>query len=169
MANKPAIKGYPQMPPFTQAEIEIFLSKPLVARLGSINEDGTIHLTPIYFKYEKNEFILGTQTASRRIRNIKRNPNVTILMDDTNDPYQAVMVYGKAVLDYEDVLQKRTAILEKYETKEQAIKSAQGLCEKWSSVIIHIRPDRIVSYDYGKASLFDSPAGGVPSGSRNSS
>ena len=83
------IKDYPQLPPFTQAEIEIFLSKSLVARLGSINQDGTIHLTPIYFKYEKNEFILGTQVDSRRARNIKRNPNVTLLIDDTNYPHQA--------------------------------------------------------------------------------
>jgi len=151
------IKDYPQLPAFTQAEIEFFLSKPLVARLGSINEDGTIHLTPIYFKYEKNEFILGTQVASRRTRNIKRNPNVTLLIDDTNSPYQAVMVYGKAVLNYEDVLQKRTAILEKYETKEEAIKDAQGLCKRWSSVIIQIQPDRIVSFDYSKAGLIEYP------------
>jgi nitroimidazol reductase NimA-like FMN-containing flavoprotein (pyridoxamine 5'-phosphate oxidase superfamily) len=149
------INDYPQLPPFTQAEIEIFLSKSLIARLGTINEDGTIHLTPIYFKYENNEFILGTQDASRRVRNIQRNPNVTLLIDDTNSTYQAVMVYGKAGLDHEDVLQKRTAILERYEPKDEAIKSAQGLCQRWSSVIIHIKPDRFVSFDYTKASLIN--------------
>jgi hypothetical protein len=72
------------------------------------------------------------------------------------------MVYGQAVLDDEEVVQKRTAILEKYETKEEAIKSAQGLCERWSSVIIHIKPDRMVSFDYTKASLFNSPPTAKP-------
>ena len=91
------ITGYPQMPSLTQDEIEIFLSRPLIARLGTINEDGTIHIAPIYFKYEKGEFILGTQKVSRRVRNIKRNPNVTLLIDDTNPPYKAVLIYGKAV------------------------------------------------------------------------
>ncbi len=148
-----AITGYPQMPSLTQDEIEIFLSRPLIARLGTINDDGTIHLAPVYFKYDKNEFILGTQNASRRVRNIKRNPNVTLLIDDTNPPFKAVLVYGKAVLDYDNVVQKRTVIFEQFETKEEAIQTAEGICNKWSSVVIRIKPDRIVSFDYSKASL----------------
>ncbi len=147
------ITGYPQMPSLTQDEIEIFLSQHRFARLGTINEDGTIHLAPIYFKYDKSEFILGTQNASRRVRNIKQNPNVTLLIDDTNPPYKAVLVYGKAVLDYDNVIQKRTAIFEQFETKEEAIQSAEGICNKWSSVVIRIKPNRIVSFDYSKASL----------------
>ena len=148
-----AITGYPQMPSFTQDEMEIFLSQHRFARLGTINEDGTIHLAPIYFKYDKSEFILGTQNVSRRVRNIKRNPNVTLLIDDTNPPYKAVLIYGKAILDYDNVVQKRTAIFEQFETKEEAIQSAEGICNKWSSVVIRIKPDRIVSFDYSKASL----------------
>ena len=148
-----SITGYPQMPSFTQDELEIFLIQHWFSRLGTINEDGTIHLAPIYFKYDKSEFVLGTQNASRRIRNIKRNPNVTLLIDDTNPPYKAVLIYGKAILDYDNVVQKRTAIFEQFETKEEAIQSAEGICNKWSSVVIHIKPDRIVSFDYSKASL----------------
>jgi general stress protein 26 len=148
-----AITGYPQMPSLTQDEIEIFLSRPLIARLGTINDDGTIHLAPVYFKYDKNEFILGTQNVSRRVKNIKRNPNVTLLIDDTNPPFKAVLVYGKAVLDYDNVVQKRTVIFEQFETKEEAIQTAEGICNKWSSVVIRIKPDRIVSFDYSKASL----------------
>ena len=152
MAIQP-INGYPQMPSLSQDEIELFLSQHRFARLGTINEDGTIHLAPIYFKYDKSEFILGTQNASRRVRNIKRNPNVTLLIDDTNPPYKAVLIYGKAILDYDNVVQKRTAIFEQFETKEEAIQSAEGICNKWSSVVIRIKPDRIVSFDYSKASL----------------
>jgi nitroimidazol reductase NimA-like FMN-containing flavoprotein (pyridoxamine 5'-phosphate oxidase superfamily) len=148
-----SITGYPQMPSLTQDEIEIFLSRPLIARLGTLNEDGTIHIAPIYFKYDKSEFILGTQNASRRVRNIKRNPNVTLLIDDTNPPYKAVLVYGKAVLDYDNVVQKRIAIFEQFDTKKEAIQTAEGICNKWSSVVIRIKPDRIVSFDYSKATL----------------
>ncbi len=147
------IQGYPQMPALTQQELEHFLCKPLIARLGTINEDGTIHLAPIFFRYENGEFTLGTQVVSRRVRNIMRNPNVTLLIDDTNPPYQAVMVYGQATLEYDGVVQKRTAIFEKYATPEEARARAEGLCDKWDSVVIRIRPDRIVSFDYAKASL----------------
>lgn len=151
MATKVVI-GYPQMPPLTQDELEKFLSQPLIARLGTINVDGTIHIAPIYFKYEKGEFILGTQIVSRRVRNIKRNSKVTLLIDDPNPPFKAVLVYGNAELDYDNVVQNRTAILGQFDT-EQAAKLAEGICKKWSSVLIRIKPNRIVSFDYSKATL----------------
>jgi nitroimidazol reductase NimA-like FMN-containing flavoprotein (pyridoxamine 5'-phosphate oxidase superfamily) len=148
------LTGYPQMPALTQDEIEFFLIHHRFARLGTLNDDGTIHLAPIYYKYDKNEFLLGTQKASRRVRNIKLNPNVSLLIDDTSPPYKAVLVYGKATLDYDNIIQKRTAIFEQFETKEEAIQSAEGICNKWASVVIRIKPNRIVSFDYSKATLY---------------
>lgn len=147
------LTDYPQMPPLTQEEIEAFLCQPLIARLGTFNEDGTIHLAPVIFKYEQGEFLIGTQLANRRVRNIKRNSAVSLLIDDPRPPFKAVLVYGRAELDYEDVIEKRTAIFEKHNPKEQAAQMAEGLCTKWASVIIHIKPDRMVSFDYSKASL----------------
>ena len=125
MASK-APTDYPQMPPLTQDEIATFLSQPLIARLGTINEDGTIHIAPVIFKYEKGEFIIGTQNANRRIRNIKRSPKVTLLIDDPTPPFKAVLVYGKAELDYDDVIQKRIAIFEKYNPKSKLSKWQKG-------------------------------------------
>ncbi len=111
------------------------------------------YIAPIFFKYDNGEFILGTQCASKRVRNIQRNPNVTLLIDVTTPELMAVLVYGKAELDYENVVQKRTAIFEQFGDHEKAAQKAEGLCKKWSSVIIRIKPDRYVSFDYSKASL----------------
>ena len=144
---------YPQMPPLTEEEITIFLHQPLIAKLGTLNDDGTIHIVPVVFKYEKGEFFLGAQSANRRIKNIQRTPKVTLLIDEPTFPFKAVLVYGEAFLDHEDVLQKRFTILEKYNPREQATQMAEGLCAKWESVIIRIRPDRIISFDYAKAPM----------------
>lgn len=145
---------YPQMPPLTQEEIEYFLHQPLIAKLGTLNEDGTIHLAPVIFKYENGEFIIGTQDANRRTRNIGRNPAVSLLIDDPTPPFKAVLVYGTADLDHEDVLSKRTAIFEKYNpSREQAAHMAEGFCSRWASVIIRIKPESMVSFDYSKAPM----------------
>ncbi len=147
------IEGYPQMPPLTRDELEVFLRKPLLARLGTLNEDGTIHLAPIYFRYEDGCFLLGTQMASRRVRNIQHNPNVTLLIDDPSGPYQAALIYGRAELLHEGVVEKRTTIFEKYGAGERSREFAEGLCNKWRSVIIRVKPVKIVSFDYSKGSL----------------
>jgi nitroimidazol reductase NimA-like FMN-containing flavoprotein (pyridoxamine 5'-phosphate oxidase superfamily) len=147
------LNNYPQMPPLTEEEITVFLHQPLIAKLGTLNEDGTIHIVPVVFKYEKAEFLIGAQSANRRIKNIERNPKVTLLVDDPTFPFKAVLVYGVALLDYDDVLQKRIAILEKYNPREKAVQMAEGLCARWESVIIRIKPDRMVSFDYAKAAM----------------
>jgi nitroimidazol reductase NimA-like FMN-containing flavoprotein (pyridoxamine 5'-phosphate oxidase superfamily) len=148
MANRP---GYPQMPPFNQQEAEIFLKNQHVARIGTLNDDGTVHLAPIYYKYQDGEFMLATQVASRKIRNIQRNPKVTLLVDVLTTPYQSVTAYGIASLDFENVVQKRTSIFEQFGTPEEAAKGAQYYCDKWPSLIIHIKPYRLVTVDYAKA------------------
>ncbi len=148
MSSTPHLK-YPQMPPFDPQEVPAFLERPLVARMGTLNKDGTIHLAPIFYKYVDGEFLLGTQEISRRVRNLKRNPRVTLLIDDRN-PLGAVMIYGTASLEYEDVLPRRIAILERYYSHESAVKTAEWLCATYKCVIIRVKPDRMVSFDYTK-------------------
>jgi nitroimidazol reductase NimA-like FMN-containing flavoprotein (pyridoxamine 5'-phosphate oxidase superfamily) len=65
--------NYPQMPPLTEEEITVFLHQTLIAKLGTLNEDGTIHIVPVVFKYEKDEFLIGAQRANRRIKNLLHN------------------------------------------------------------------------------------------------
>ena len=104
------MKPYPQMPPFTQAELVAFLNEAPVARLSSLNPDGTIHIAPVYFRYDNGDILIGTQDVTRKARNIKHNPNVTLLIDNQTPPWKGVLIYGEAKLDYEDVVAKRISI-----------------------------------------------------------
>ena len=72
---------YPQLPAMTDEELVSFLEQAQFSRLGTINEDGTIHIAPIFFKYEDGQILMATQEPSRKIRNIKRNNKVTVLID----------------------------------------------------------------------------------------
>ena len=127
--------------------------------MSTHNSDGTIHISPVYFKYTDGSIIVGTQTASRKVRNIKLNPQVSLLIDNQVPPWKGVLIYGVAELDYEDVVAKRASIFEKNSSPEQALKSAQYLCATFDSVIIHITPQRIASFDYTKEGFVETKAG----------
>ena len=73
---------YTQSPVLTKEEIDKFLQKGNIARICSINKDGTIHAVPVWFDYDNGKVIIGTPKASRRARNIKQNNNVTVLIDE---------------------------------------------------------------------------------------
>jgi hypothetical protein len=141
---------YPQLPAMTDEELVAFFEEAQFARLGTLNEDGTIHIAPIFFKYENGQILMATQDPSRKIRNIKRNNNVTVLIDTTEVPFKGALIYGTAELDYEDVIAKRVAIFEKRLSREDAETYATRLSGKWKCVIVRITPVRIASFDYSK-------------------
>ena len=142
---------YPQLPAMTDEELVSFFEQAQFARLGTLNEDGTIHIAPIFFKYDDGQILMATQDPSRKIRNIKRNNNVTVLIDTTEVPFKGALIYGTAELDYEDVIRKRMAIFQRRLSREDAETYATRLSGKWKCVIVRITPVRIASFDYSKA------------------
>jgi len=142
---------YPQMHAMTDEELVSFFEEAQFARLGTINEDGTVHLAPIFFKYHDGQIIMATQDPSLKVRNIKRDNRVTVLIDTTDVPFKGALIYGTAELDYEDVISKRIPIFEKRLCREDAETYARRLSGKWKCVILRITPTRIASFDYSKA------------------
>ena len=141
---------YPQLPALTNEEFIEFLNQAQFARLGTLNEDGTIHMAPIFFKYKDGQILMATQEPSRKVRNIKRNNHVTVLIDKTEVPFKGALIYGTAELDYEDVIQKRITIFERRLSREEGETYAKRLAAKWKCVIIRITPTHIASFDYSK-------------------
>ena len=148
---------HPQAPPFdNELEIADFLAQPQLARFCSHNPDGTIHAAPVYYLFENGEFLFGSQVLSRKVKNIQHDPQVTVLIDAYEPVLQAVLAYGEAVLDFEDVVEKRVCILERYyETPAQARAFAERLASAWQTVIVHVRPARLVTFDYSKPFSID--------------
>ena len=149
------MKSYPQKPPLTNDELEAFLHSAPIAHLGSLNPDGTIHLAALWFKYVDGEIVFGTQDKTSKVRNIKHNPQVTVLIDSEAPPFRGVLVYGQAKLDYEDVVAKRIAIFEKYMPRENAQQMTMQLAGDFTPIIIRVKPQRVSSYDYAKDGMIE--------------
>ena len=147
------MKPYPQKPPLTQDELMTFLNEAPIARLSSMNPDGTIHMAAAYFKYDSGDILIGTQDITHKVRNIKNSPNVTVLIDNQEYPFRGVLIYGVAVLEYEDVIAKRASIFERYMPVEEAREMASDLSNRFTCVVIRIKPNRVTSYDYSKSGI----------------
>jgi general stress protein 26 len=139
-------QDYPQPPLFPEAEVESFLAKAPIARLATHNPDGTIHIAPIWFKYTDGHILMPTQEITRKVRNIKRRSDVTVLIDTQAPPYIGVLIYGRAVLDYDDVFRKKLDIYRKY-FPENKLPDPYKLAEKWVPVIVRVVPDRFVTFN----------------------
>ena len=147
------MKPYPQMPPFTPAELADFLEDAPIARLATHNPDGTIHCVPVYFRYTGEEILFGTQAMTRKVRNIERDPRVSVLIDNQSPPWKGVLIYGTAALDPVDPVATRAAIFERYMDPEDAQGLASMLAGHYEPAVIRITPERITSWDYSKPSF----------------
>ena len=138
----------------TSEETESLLGDAKIARFCTLNRDGTIHAAPVWYKYENGQIIIATPVASRKARNIRRNRNVTILIDISEGGVQprCALIYGKAEMQpwTEDMLARGISLLERYMPRDKAEPYARGLFKltKWN--IVTIKPERIASFDYNK-------------------
>ncbi|MBI2723776.1 MAG: PPOX class F420-dependent oxidoreductase [Chloroflexi bacterium] len=68
-----------------------FVEKPRIARLATINRDGTPHVAPVWYRYAEGAFLVLTERGSQKHRNIERDARVTLCIDDERPPYHTVL------------------------------------------------------------------------------
>ena len=152
MQTAAVARPYPQMPPLTDDECVSLLETIPVARLATHNPDGSIHVVPVVFEYVDGAILIGTQEITRKVGNIRRDPRVTVLVDDPAMPPKGVMIYGTASLDTEDLVPERIEILARSMPREQAEGMVAVLAARYEPAVIRITPTKMVSWDYAKPS-----------------
>jgi nitroimidazol reductase NimA-like FMN-containing flavoprotein (pyridoxamine 5'-phosphate oxidase superfamily) len=120
------------------------------AIICSINEDGTIHGVPVWFKYESGQFLIATPEKSKKARNIAKNNNVTLIIYVESPDIRGVIVYGKGEVDLKAWDPEGISLTEKYMSREEAEKWWAILNEHAKWVKITVKPDRMASFDYTK-------------------
>ena len=94
------------------------------AKLGTINKDGSPHITPIWFILDENDHIIfTTYFKSLKAKNLVRNSKVSICVDDQVPPFSFVIVNGiaKIMTNSRDLLIWTTKIAERYMGKELSL------------------------------------------------
>lgn len=80
----------------TEPEMAQFLSRPWVARLATLNRDGSPYLSTVWYEYEHPHFYLGGRAKSLWVTNLRRDPRVAIHVADDAAPHTRVSVLGRA-------------------------------------------------------------------------
>jgi hypothetical protein len=57
------------------------LSRRLTAFLATFNEDGSIHLVPVWYLFEDGRFFIGTSPTTRKARNVRARPGATVTVE----------------------------------------------------------------------------------------
>jgi PPOX class probable F420-dependent enzyme len=84
------------MTALTQSEMEAFLEKGWVAKLGTLLEDGSPYVNPVWYEWDGTYFWLLAKPLARFVENIKRDERIFLVVDKAEFPYVRVNVQGRA-------------------------------------------------------------------------
>src|SRR4029078_3443565 len=79
----------------------------IFAKIGTIGEDGWPNVNPAWYEYDGEAGWLVTNELAAFCRNMRRDPRVTICIDNPETPYRRVMVRGRAADGDDDWVELR--------------------------------------------------------------
>jgi PPOX class probable F420-dependent enzyme len=142
----------------TPEEQRAFLDASKTVILCSVGADGVPHPMPMWFGLEDDgAVVMSTFTKSQKIKNLERDPRVSLLAEagESYDQLQGVVLYGTAELVPE--AERVADILVRVTRRSGAVGDADdealrqgvmGTARKRTG--IRVRPERIVSWDHRK-------------------
>jgi uncharacterized protein len=124
---------------------ENFLAEPNVGILATADSSGRPHAAPIWYLYEDGEIIISTGPESKKARNVKANPAVTLVADRRSLPYYAVMVHGDAAIGERLSPDLRLKMAIRYLGEELGRRYVESRTDE-TGITIRFRPTKIVEY-----------------------
>lgn len=59
------------------------LGKRLVGVVATLDDDGSVHVVPVWFAARPGDLVLATSSQSRKARNLERDPRATLCVHDS--------------------------------------------------------------------------------------
>ena len=81
----------------TQEEMDELLGRRLAAAVGTLNGDGSIHLSYVIFLWEDGRFFCETSSVTRKARNLAVRPTASFLLDGTASTGRSVMLEAEGI------------------------------------------------------------------------
>jgi PPOX class probable F420-dependent enzyme len=156
----------------TQAEIDEILAQRNIATVGTLNEDGSVHLAFVIFLYEAGRLYFETSSVTRKARNAAARPQASIIVDGRASTGRSLMVAAEGtarVIDGADAHSINHRLRERYIVPGalDAIDRAWGRLDdvaveitplrwrSWTNAVLRAESEKELEGSYGDAFLPD--------------
>jgi PPOX class probable F420-dependent enzyme len=149
----------------TQKEIDEFLAGWHTMQCATMNHDGTIHLVAMWYGFLEGCPALETKAKSQKVQNLRRNPQITCMVEegDSYDQLRGVELVGHAdvIEDPERIFELGISVVERT-TGSKYTEEMKPMVEAMINkrVVVKINIDKYVSWDHRKLGLGAMPPAG---------
>ena len=132
-----------------------FIGSQKTVQVATLNPDGTVHLVPLWFATDGHCIILETFSKSQKVKNLERNPNITLLFEDGTEYAQlrGASLYAQAELvrDLEEVHAFHCMVIGRNQpelSSEVVEQVSRAMAAKKTAILV--RPHKVVTWDHSK-------------------
>ena len=151
-------KATDRPPSLTSSEIDEILSMTLIVNLATLDDDGGIHIVPMWFLRLGNEICIPTSRHTHKYKNLCARPRASVMIDISRAglDLKGVLIKGRVELIEGGEAQKiNRAIHLKYVTPEGlSDANVASYLSKGDDVTVKIHMDQLINWN-----LADSRAG----------
>jgi nitroimidazol reductase NimA-like FMN-containing flavoprotein (pyridoxamine 5'-phosphate oxidase superfamily) len=142
-ANKP--------PVLSSNEIDELLSMTLIANLATLDDDGSIHLLPMWFLRVDKDICIPTSRYTHKYRNLRKRPRASVMIDVSRAGLnlKGVLIRGRVELvDGEKARRINRSIHLKYVTPEAlSDPSVASYLSEGDDVTAKVHIDDLISWN----------------------
>ncbi len=119
-----------------------FFRKPNFGHLATLEPDGAPQVTPVWIDVDDNHILINTAKGRKKVRNVERDPRVSVEVVEQENPYSMLSVQGKVVgMTTEGADEHIDAMAKKYLGQDSYPFRKPGE----ERIILHIQPEKVIA------------------------
>jgi PPOX class probable F420-dependent enzyme len=127
------------VPKLTDSQAAFLHEEPNVAVVAVLREDGTPHQSVVWVDWDGGHVLLNLTTTRKKLEYMRRDPRVSVLVLDRNNPFRWIGIEGKVAEittggAYEHIVRQAGVYLGK---EEYPLKEGE------QRVLVRIAPERV--------------------------
>jgi PPOX class probable F420-dependent enzyme len=111
--------------------------------VGTVQPDGSPQMSPVWVKRDGDDVVFSTTIGRRKEKNLRRDPRVTVVVMNPEQPYEYAEIRGTAEMTTEGGLELIDELSEKYTGRKYADFNPAS-ADDAERVVVRITPDKVV-------------------------
>lgn len=135
------------------SEVLAFLGRTnpaLLGVVGTLRTDGSPHVVPVWYRYDGAAVYIWSDEGRGWVRNLRRDPRVAFSVQETDPPYGAVLMRGKAEIRTSDD-EVLTGEIRRITSRYIERSGVESYIAGWAHLhtIVTIHPEKVTSWARG--------------------
>lgn len=132
------------------ADLEALLLERHIAALGTLDEDGRVHVVPLWYRWDGDRILLPTGSRSHKGRNIARHPYASVMIHKAvaGADVAGVLIRGPVrVIEGRQARDLNRSIYLRYITPEGLAQPAVSEGLRGDDITLSVAMDEVISWD----------------------